>query len=177
LESSDTIVIGKITGAHGLKGVCKVVSFAESPTIFEPGRRVTIRLSDGSAERFEIEWSKPHRNIIHMAFSGITDRNLAQTLIGSEIMLARAALPEPEEGAYYWFDIIGLAVYHVDKRYLGRVESIMPTGSNDVYVVKDPEQGPKYEVLIPAVDTVVLEIDTDRRIMRVDLPEELLGWR
>jgi 16S rRNA processing protein RimM len=152
-----------------------VHSYAESPSIFKPGTRMRLRLAEGREQDFEIEWSKPHRNIILMAFTGVTDRNQAETIIGSEILLTRATLPDTEEGTYYWFDIIGLAVYHVDERYLGCVASIFPTGSNDVYVVKDPARDPTYEVLIPAIDSVVVEIDLEKKTMRVDLPEELLS--
>jgi 16S rRNA processing protein RimM len=53
--------------------------------------------------------------------------------------------------------------------FLGRIESIIETGSNDVYVVKSNEK----EVLIPALESVVLEIDLEHKRMQVDLPEGL----
>jgi len=173
LNSSGAIAIGKIIGAHGLNGTSKVYSYAESPSIFKPDTAVTLRFEDGREEIFEINWSKPHRNIILLAFKGLTDRNQVKPLIGSEILLAKAALPEPGEDTYYWFDIIGLKVFSVDDQYLGRIEAIIPTGSNDVYVVKDPARGTEYELLIPALETVVLNIDTQLKVMRVDLPEGL----
>lgn len=157
-----------------MNGTSKVYSYAESPSIFMPDTEVIVRHDDGREEIFEINWSKPHRNIILLAFKGLTDRNQLEPLIGSEILLAKAALPDLEDDTYYWFDIIGLKVYTADDQYLGHVESIIPTGSNDVYVVKDPAREKGYEVLIPALETVVLDIDTDSKIMRVDLPEGLL---
>ncbi len=59
----------------------------------------------------------------------------------------------------------------MDDRYLGRVTEIFPTGSNDVYVVRDGEK----EVLIPAIDSVVVDIDLAHGILRVDLLEGLEG--
>jgi len=74
-----------------------------------------------------------------------------------------------DEGIYYWFDLIGIKVYTTEEKYLGRIESIVETGSNDVYVVKHGEK----EVLIPALESVVLDIDLEHKRMRVDLPEGL----
>ena len=174
MDSSNAIAIGKIIGAHGLNGTSKVYSYAESPYIFEPDTEVIIRHADGREQILEIQWSKPHRNIILLTFKGLTDRSQIEALIGSEILLEKATLPELEQDTFYWFDIIGLEVYSVDDQYLGSVESIIPTGSNDVYVVRDPARGSGYEVLIPALGTVVLNIDTRRKVMRVELPEGLL---
>jgi 16S rRNA processing protein RimM len=78
-------------------------------------------------------------------------------------------LPGLEVNTYYWEDIIGLSVYAEDGVFLGRVESIIQTGSNDVYVVKDG----KSEILVPAMESVVLKIDLDQKRMKVNLPEGL----
>jgi 16S rRNA processing protein RimM len=74
---------------------------------------------------------------------------------------------------FYWSDIIGLSVFDMAGDYIGRVTSIIQTGSNDVYVVKCPESGNRKEVLVPALAWVVKEIDLNKKIMRIDLPEGL----
>jgi 16S rRNA processing protein RimM len=63
-----------------------------------------------------------------------------------------------------------MEVYTDEGDYLGLITSIFATGSNDVYVVKDDKQ----EVLIPALESVVLDIDLELKRMRVDLPEGLV---
>jgi len=82
-------------------------------------------------------------------------------------------LPELEEDTHYWFDIIGLSVFLKDNTFIGNVTSVIPTGSNDVYVVKDPDKNKTQEILIPAIESVVLEIDLKNGRMSVDLPEGL----
>ena len=67
---------------------------------------------------------------------------------------------------------MGLEAFTLDNRRLGRVEAIIPTGSNDVYVVRDGEE----DVLIPAIDSVVMDIDLKEKVLRVDLPESLAYW-
>ena len=68
-----------------------------------------------------------------------------------------------EAGTYYWFDLIGVNVYTSDNRHLGSIASIIETGANDVYVVKDADR----EILVPALESVVQSIDIESKIMRV----------
>ena len=163
------MLIGKIAGAHGIKGNIKLISFAESLEIFEKGSSVVLLGPDGSRKKSTINWIKPHGRGTLLSLDGITNRNLVEELIGWELYIERARLPELEPGVYYWSDLIGLDVVTADGGYLGKIETIIQTGSNDVYVVKDQEN----EILIPALDNVVIDIDLKKKEMQVDLPEGL----
>ena len=105
-----------------------------------------------------------------ISLKGVTDRERAEELIGAELFIPETELPELDEDTYYWFELIGIEVYTTEGYYLGRITTILPTGSNDVYVVKDN----KKEVLIPALESVVLDIDLELKRMRLDLPEGLV---
>ena len=164
--------MGKIVGAHGIKGALKVYSYAESVSSFRPGSSVILK-SEDSEQAFVIAWVKPHHKTVLVAFEGVTNRNRAEELIGLELFMAWDSLETLEEGAYYWSDIIGLSVFTIENEYLGRVTSVIQTGSNDVYVVKDEEGQDSAEILVPALEWVVREIDLDQKVMRVDLPEGL----
>jgi 16S rRNA processing protein RimM len=161
--------IGKIIKAHGLKGAVKVYPYGGSPTLFKTDLNLFAVAGDGTEKTFRIEWAKPGNRVVIVSFSGIDDRDRAESLAGFDLFVDRAALPELEAGVYYWSDIIGLDVYTKEDQYLGRVNSIIPTGSNDVYVVDDGET----ETLIPALEWVVLSIDPVGKTMQVDLPEGL----
>lgn len=167
------LTIGKIVGAHGVKGNTKVHSYAESLSVFEPGSSILVINAQGIEKTFEIKWAKPHSRGALLSLQGIDSRKSAEALIGSELFITRKSLPELEDGSYYWSDIIGLSVFTTDEQCIGRVESIIPTGSNDVYVVKDLSKDHDNETLIPALESVVLEIDLENKTMRVDLPEGL----
>jgi len=164
--------MGKIVGVHGIKGTLKVYSYAESVSSFRPGSSVILK-SEGSEQAFVIAWVKPHHKTVLVAFEGVTNRNRAEELIGLELFMAWDSLETLEEGAYYWSDIIGLSVFTLEDEYLGRVTSVIQTGSNDVYVVKDEQGQDPVEILVPALEWVVREIDVDQKVMRVDLPEGL----
>ncbi len=96
-------------------------------------------------------------------------RAAAELLVGARAVVRRADLPEPEPGSYYWNDLLGLAVYTRESEYLGVLENIIATGSNDVYVVR---RG-RCETLVPALTTVVVAVDLEAGTMHVDLPEGL----
>jgi len=164
------VLIGKIVGVHGLKGTNKLKSYAESLSVFYPGQSILVCDNRNRETSVELNWVKSHTKTPLISFKGVTDRERAEALIGAELFIPETELPEVDEDTYYWFELIGIEVYTTQGDYLGRITSIFPTGSNDVYVVKDDKQ----EVLIPALESVVLDIDLDLKRMRVDLPEGLV---
>ena len=164
------VLIGEIVGIHGLKGTNRIRSYADSLSVFKPGRSIIVRENGGQEKSREIQWVKPHTGKALISFKGIIERYQAQALIGAVLFVPEEELPELGEDTHYWFDLIGMAVYTTENNYLGRIESIIETGSNDVYVVQDD----KKEVLIPALESVVLDIDTKEKRMQVDLPEGLV---
>ena len=163
------MLIGKIVGTHGVKGTSKIQSYVESLDIFEPGAALLVRRPDGSENSYEINWVKPHSRGALLDLNDVNSREQAKSLVGSELYIERARLPKLEDGAYYWFDLIGLNVYTTEDRHIGRLDSIIETGANDVYVVKKDDR----EILIPALKSVVRVIDTEQKIMRVELPDGL----
>ncbi|MEJ2655835.1 MAG: ribosome maturation factor RimM [Desulfobacterales bacterium] len=165
--------VGKIVGSHGVKGNLKVRSYAESLTVFKPGKLILVIQAGQIERKYSINWAKPHGKFLLLSLKGIENRNAGDSLVGNDLFIERAELPELEEGSYYWADIIGLSVFSIDDQYIGRVESIIPTGGNDVYVVKNQNKNDNHEILIPAIESVVLEMDFKNKIMRVALPEGL----
>lgn len=164
------ISIGKVINTHGVGGTLKVYSYAESMTAFTKGNMILLKNPCNSSEKyFKVERSAPHSRFVLLTLEGVDSKSEADNLKGSELFIEKALLPELEENTYYWKEIIGLSVYTENDIFLGRIESIIETGSNDVYVVKEG----KSEVLIPAIESVVIHIDLDQKRMKVNLPEGL----
>ena len=168
-SNPDTIRIGEVVGVHGLQGAVKIRSHADSPRPFETGSVLHFEKADGQHRMLVAAWVKPHGKRLLLSLEGVDDRSSAEALVGSGIWVDKATLPDLEDGTYYWFELIGLAVYTPQGQYLGTLETVLPTGSNDVYVVRDGDE----EILIPALASVVQVIDTDQRRMEVILPEGL----
>jgi len=170
VDKKGYVLIGKIVGVHGLKGTNKFKSYAESLSVFYPGQSILMRDNQNRETRVELNWVKSHTRTPLISFKGLTDCDGAEALIGAELFIPETELPELDEDSYYWFELIGIEVYNTEEEYLGRITSIFPTGSNDVYVVKNKTK----EVLIPALESVVIDIDLELKRMRVDLPEGLI---
>jgi 16S rRNA processing protein RimM len=168
-SSGDDLLVGEIVGVHGLAGVVKIRSYADSPAFFETGRSVRLINVNDQAQDGTVAWAKSHGKGLLLSIRGVDDYDAAEALIGSRLWVDKASLPDLEDGDYYWFQLIGMSVYTTEDRYLGTLASILPTGSNDVYVVRNGDE----EVLLPALASVVKTIDTDQRRMTVILPEGL----
>lgn len=169
-EKKGYVLIGKIVGVHGIKGTNKLKSYAESLSVFKPGRSIIVRDNRNRETSVELNWVKSHTRTALISLKGVTDHGQAEALVGAELLIPETELPELDADTYYWFELIGIEVYTREDEYLGRIESIFPTGSNDVYVVKDKQK----EILVPALDSVVMDIDLEHQRMRVDLPEGLI---
>jgi 16S rRNA processing protein RimM len=173
VKKNGFVPVGKIVGAHGLKGNIKVYSYSESLSVFKPGSFILLINPKGFEKSYKIKWVKPHGRLALLALEGVETRNSVETLVGAVFFIERVHLPELEDGSYYWLDIIGISVFTIHDEYLGVVESIIPTGSNDVFVVRDPNRVHDNETLIPALGSVILKVDLKLKTMRVDLPEGL----
>lgn len=167
------VLIGKVIGAHGIKGAIKILSFTESPDFFDEQKRLLLKGTDGEQKEFTISKTNAYKNIIRITLKEIKSRDQAESLIGSEILVQRTYLPDLEEETYYWVDLIGLSVYTCESEFLGRLDSIMNTGSNDVFVVINQDEGKEKEILIPALKSVIQEVNLEQKVMKVDLPDGL----
>lgn len=161
---------GKITGAHGIKGALKFQVYTESLAYYTPN--VALLLREPNGREYEICALKavPSGKSVLLTLKDVTDRNQAEALAGSLIFVPKDVLPEPEEGEFYWFELIGLDVVEADGRELGKLDHIFETGSNDVYVVKKGGN----ELLLPALPHVILDIDLEAKRIMVKIPEGLL---
>ena len=121
-------------------------------------------------ELLHIESCKYHKQYILLKFREYPQREQVQALTGRLLTIDRSEAAPLEEGEFYTFDIIGLTVYDPAGKELGQVTDVLRTGSNDVYAVRRPEGG---ELLVPALKSVVREIDVQGGRMVVCLPEEI----
>ncbi len=163
------ISVGKITGVHGLHGNLKVYSYSDSLDTYTSGCSVLLRDTAGAEKSYTVSGAKPYKKGVLLTLNGVAGIDAAEKLVGSELLVSKDLLPELEDDEFYWFEIIGMQVFTEAGDFLGTVKSIFPTGSNDVYVVK--KKG--VEILIPALESVILSIEPDRNSMTVDLPEGL----
>ena len=161
--------LGQIVNVKGLQGEVKVNSYTEDPKRFETLKEVWIK-SKGNMQKYEIEKVGYAKNQVILKFVGVNTIEEAEKLRNSYILVKREDLGELPEGVYYIADLIGLEVNTETGEYLGIVDDIFDTGSNDVYVVKNDLGQSK---LLPGIDEVIKEINLPEGKIIVNLIEGL----
>lgn len=167
------VLVGRVTGAHGIRGGLRIHSYAESIELYRIGEALRVFLPNGSETTMIVEWVRPHGRGLRMGLESVHDRNQAEGLAGASLYVEKSRLPVLEEGTYYWYELIGLRVYDTAGILLGSLDEVIPTPANDVYVVRGEVDGRSRELLIPAIATVVGNIDLEGGVMVVDPPEGL----
>lgn len=150
------VEIGQVVKSHGLAGRVKVLSYLESDRMLRLLRDAWIGGTRDSARRYPIQHVRPEgRNHFSLVLEGIEDRSAADALRGFSVFVPYESLEALPEDEYYWEDLVGLAVVTEDGKSLGRIESIFPTGGNDVFVCREGER----EILLPAIADVIQSVD------------------
>ena len=161
--------VGKIVKTCGLRGCLKAVSYLDSDDVLQTLKEIFIRKHQGEAESLRLRGVRIRGKNFFLEIEGIEDVDAARALLGYEVLIPSDKLKKLPEGEYYWRDIIGLTVVTEDGHILGRIESVFPTGSNDVYVCSGGER----EILLPGIADVIRKIDTAQGRMVVRLLEGL----
>ena len=158
---SQPVTVGRILGPHGIRGELKVQSLTDFPERFDAGSRLWLNGEERVVQRGR--WAG--RSVI-LKLRGLETRNEAEALRNAEL-----TVPEPvqldDEGVYYLHDIIGLPVFDVAGGNLGKLEEVLSTGATDVYLVR----GDLGELLLPALDDVITDVDLAGRRIVVSVPE------
>lgn len=163
--------MGRISGLYGVRGWVRVFSYTEPREALLDYRDCLLRRGDRWTPASLAEGRGQGKGLV-ARFDGIEDRDAAAAVVGAEIAVSRASLPEPDEGRYYWADLEGMRVRHTDGRILGRVSYMLATGAHDVMAVEPADQGSgngAREILIPFVPgSSVLAVDTKEGVIDVD---------
>lgn len=158
-----------MVGPHGLEGLLKVFSYARSEDSFLGVGNIFLRSTSGEVCEFPVSSVRAHKNVFLVKLKGFHTREDAEKQRGKEVLVHKKDIRR-EDNEYFWYELIGLKVYLITGRYLGMLSRIIPTGANDIYVVKKREE----EVLIPATYEVVKEISLENKKMIVSAMEGLL---
>lgn len=160
--------IGKIVNTQGIKGEIRVIPLTDDISRFDDLKYVLI--DDEMLIKAEVEYVRYHKGLVILKLKGMDSIDDAQKYKNMYILVPREDAIKLPKGHYFICDIIGLEVLDIEGASLGRVTDVITTGSNDVYVVKDGDK----EILIPALKTVVRNIDIENGRLVVKLPEGLI---
>ena len=167
------VVLGKIVSVHGVRGAVKVYSHTDPlDNVLDYAE---WSLNRGSEQRtVSVLGGRVQGRVLVVNLKGIDDRNKAEELVDFEISIASDALPELEDGDFYWHQLEGLQVVNQEGQLLGKVDHLLETGSNDGMVVK-PCAGSvdQRERLLPYLPgQFVIKVDLETQVMQVDWDAE-----
>lgn len=168
-KKTNLIEAGIIVKLSGLNGRLKVRSYLQSSDLIESLKIIFVKQENQEAKPFKLKKIRSEGKSFLINLDGVEDSESAKKFLGCEVLITSDNLKALPDGEYYWKDIIGLDVYTEDDRLLGTVESIIPTGSNDIYVCTGGER----EILLPAIADVIREIDVSKGRLVVRLLEGL----
>ena len=159
-----TVVVGKITKAHGVKGEVAVEIRSDNPDRFTDG--AVVFTPDGRELTIERVHAHGQRTLVR--FVGIDDRTAAERIAGTILEIPESWLPELGEGEYWPFELEGCAIVTDAGRELGIVSEVIPNPANDLWVALDDAGA---ETLVPALRDVIVEVDVAaKRILVRDIP-------
>ena len=162
--------IGQIVNSYGLKGQMKVVPFTDNIKRFSKLKTIYIEI-EKQLKEFKIQEVKYHKNNILIKLENIDDINDAEKYKNCYIKIDRKDAVKLPEDTYFIVDLIGIEVFTEENILLGKIVDVFPTGSNDVYVVKD-ELGK--QILLPAINEVIKNVDITNKKMIVNLIKGLV---
>ncbi len=162
--------IGQIVNSYGIKGFLKVVPFTDDVHRYDDLKTIYIE-KNKKITQMEIEEVKYHKNLVLIKLKGIDDINDTLEYKNCYIKIDRKDAVKLPDDTYFIVDLIGLEVVTEEGLLLGTLIDVFPTGSNDVYVVKD-ELGK--QTLLPAIGEVIKDVDIENKKMIVHLLEGLI---
>ena len=159
--------IGQISNTHGLKGELKVRPFTESKKRFEELSSILVDFK-GELKKYDIEKIRYQNDIVLLKLKGIDDIDEALKLKGNYIKIPRDDAKKTEKYDFFIAYLIGCMVYQND--LIGVVDDVFTAGASDVYVIK--RKGKK-DLLIPAIESVIKNIDIENKRIDVEIPRGL----
>ena len=163
------VTIGQILKPHGYQGEVKVFPLTDDPNRFGGlvHESVWLELPNGRRQETRIEHARRHLNAQLVQFEGIDTSETALLYRGAYIQVRRSETPALPEGQYYVFELVGSTVVTDTGVEVGELRDIITYPANDVFVI----DGPKGEILVPALRDVIVHIDREaRRIVIQRMP-------
>lgn len=161
--------IGLISNTHGLKGEMKVRPYTESMKRFEELSKIYVEKNNEKTE-YEIEKVRYQKDVILIKLKDIDTIEDAEKLKNHIISIPRKNGKKLMDNEFYIADLLGCEVYEND--FIGVVVDVFSTGGSDVYVIKREKQN---DLLLPAITSVIKNIDVEAKRIDVEIPRGLLN--
>lgn len=162
------IPVGRVVSTSGMRGEVKFYYYNEVKGEFFDHTSLFALKGDEYIELKPVG-AKHRKRFFYLSFHGVSTAEEVSFLVAKELFVREADLPRLEDGEYYEYQLIGLEVMTAEGTILGRVQSLLRTGANDILLVEGER-----ELMIPMVEGFIIDIDVSRGTIRVDIERLLL---
>jgi 16S rRNA processing protein RimM len=162
------LVVGFLRRPHGVQGEMIMDLHTDFPDRIKSGKKIFI---GDRHEAATFESTRAHANGMLIKLRGFDTPEAAGRFRNQWVYVSAAEVPPLPKGQHYKYELLGLDVVDEQGKALGKLAEILETGANDVYIVRN-DAGK--DILLPAIPSVILDLDMDRRLMRVHLIEGLI---
>jgi 16S rRNA processing protein RimM len=168
----DLVAVAKITKTRGLRGEVVANVLTDFPARFEDLESVTGLLPTGERLDLKIEnfWFQKDRVVLK--FEGYDSVEASEALRNVEICVSESEAVELEEGEFFDWELVDCKVETVDGKNVGKVREVMRTGGTEILIVAGGEK----EFLIPFAESICIEVDLEKKLVKIDPPDGLLEF-
>jgi 16S rRNA processing protein RimM len=171
---SKRILLGKIATAHGVRGLVKVMVFAEDPAslekygpLFKKGsgdETITLKMKNSLGSKGGKFWLAETE--------GVSDRTEAEKLRGTELWIDREKLPAAGDNEYYIEDLIGLSVRDSKGKAIGTIAGLQNFGAGNLLDIR-PNDGESF--YLPFTKENIIKVDIPGKTVTIEMPEGIIG--
>lgn len=164
----ELLAVGKIVRPHGIRGALVVEPLTDWPERFSPGAKMLLERAGGGHEEVTVASGAMHKGRLLVTLEGLSDRDGAEALRGLYLSIRPCDASPLGEGEYWAHELIGLRVAGPGGEDLGEVADVLCREAQDLLTVR---RGDGTEFGVPFVKEFVKEVDMERKVIRVELPE------
>lgn len=160
------IAIGKFRRSHGVRGEIKMEILTHYPERIVPG--LSVFIGEKHVQQRVKSARMAHQEIL-ISFVGITNCEDVSIFTNQIAYMQTVDIPDLPEDEFYLFELIGMRVVSEEDEFLGTLREVIETKANDVFVIQKDDESE--ELLLPVIDSVILDIDFEEEVITVRLPE------
>jgi 16S rRNA processing protein RimM len=164
------VALAEIARPHGVRGELKLKVYNRDSDLLLDAEEVVLESPEGKREVRAVGHSRWANDAMLMMLVGCNDRDQADALRGTKVLLSRELFPELEAGEFYACDVEGATMVDPEGE-VGTVLRLQSYPTCDVLVVAT-EKG---EVEVPLVDPFVDEVDIAKKIVRIKSRSEIFA--
>jgi 16S rRNA processing protein RimM len=170
MANSGFVVAGKVVRAHGLRGELSVLSYVDSPRLFGALHRLYLKLPGRRPIKYRLTAARSRGDFLLLSLDGLSSRQEALKLLEADVWVRRRDIPWAK-GELLMADLIGWEVELADGRKLGTILEVQAATGQELWAIQDSLGR---EILFPAVEEFILEVDEQAEKAVIDPPPGLL---